>query len=115
MATTGFVSDERFLQHDTGHAALVLAPNEVSEPDQHSESPVRIRRTVNLLNSSGLTAQLQQLPCTSATLDEVTLDHRPEYIRAVADLPARGVATWRRAHPWAPRRMMLCCWLWAAG
>ena len=57
MATTGFVFGERFLQHETGRAALVLAPNDVIESEQHIESPVRICRTVNFGNSHNICHQ----------------------------------------------------------
>ena len=50
MAIIGFVFDERFLQDETGHTTLVLAPNDVIEPEQHIESPMCIRRTVNFGN-----------------------------------------------------------------
>jgi hypothetical protein len=50
MATAGFVFGERFFQQETGHTTLVLAPNDVIEPEQHIESPVRIRHTVNFGN-----------------------------------------------------------------
>jgi acetoin utilization deacetylase AcuC-like enzyme len=90
MTATGFAYDDRFLQHDTGNAALVLEPNELLEADQHIESPTRIRRTVQLLERSGLADQLQRLPCRAATIEEVTAYHRPEYVRAVADFARRG-------------------------
>lgn len=90
MITTGFVFHDLFLQHDTGPAALVLAPNDVIEADQHIESPRRIERTVNLLKRAGLMAQLQSLPCTPATLDNVALFHQPEYIRSIEQFARQG-------------------------
>ncbi len=90
MPHTGFVYDSRFLEHDTGNAALTLAPNDLLEPDQHIESPVRIRRTVHLLEQSGLTAQLHALPCPTADIEDVAVYHLPEYIDDIAAFTRKG-------------------------
>ena len=47
---TGFVFGGRFFQYETGHTTLVLAPNDVIEPEQHIESSVHICCTVNFGN-----------------------------------------------------------------
>ena len=90
MANTGFVYHEQFLQHDTGQAALTLPPTDLIEPDQHVESPTRIRRTVTLLERSGLLPQLHRLPCEAASLEDITVYHRQEYIQSVAEFARQG-------------------------
>ncbi len=54
---TGLVWHERYMWHDTRHAAGPLPAGGWLEPGEHSENPGTKRRFKNLLDISGLTEQ----------------------------------------------------------
>src|SRR5258708_40314089 len=81
---TGLVWHELFMWHDTSALAGVLrSGNGLLEPDERHESPATKRRLKNLLDVSGLTAQLVPIAPRAATDDELTMVHDPAYIAAV--------------------------------
>ena len=86
---TGLAWHELMMWHDTGHAAQWVAPGLTVEPDEHVESPAAKRRIRNLLDVSGVLAQLT--PIEPAARDR----------RGAPALPHAGV---RRAHPRSERR-----------
>ena len=69
MAKTGWIYDERFLQHDTG-------PN-------HPERPDRLRAIVAKMQSTGRSARVTPLPFGPATDEILRMNHSQHYIERV--------------------------------
>jgi acetoin utilization deacetylase AcuC-like enzyme len=91
ITRTGLVWHELFMWHDTSALAGVLrSGNGLLEPDEPHESPAAKRRLKNLLDVSGLTAQLVPLAPRVATGDELATVHDRGYIAAVEAM-SRGV------------------------
>jgi acetoin utilization deacetylase AcuC-like enzyme len=87
---TGFICDERYFWWDTRSAGLFVPSHHALgvEPDLHVESSASKRRLRNLLELSGLLAQLEPMAPRSATVAEVTRVHSREYVermRALSD------------------------------
>jgi acetoin utilization deacetylase AcuC-like enzyme len=85
MATpsqSGFLFDERFLEHDTGVETRVLLRDGSFElePEPHPSSRAIIRRTKQFLDGAGLTARMQRLEARLAQEEEVQVYHTPEYL-----------------------------------
>ena len=57
--TTGLVWHERYMWHDTRHAAAAFPSGGWIEPDTHAENPLTKRRLKNLMDASGITPQLR--------------------------------------------------------
>jgi acetoin utilization deacetylase AcuC-like enzyme len=86
--TTGLVWHERYMWHDTRHAAGPSPAGGWIEPDVHAENPLTKRRFKNLLDASGVTPQLHAIEPRMATVDEVCRFHERSYvdhIKALSD------------------------------
>jgi acetoin utilization deacetylase AcuC-like enzyme len=70
--------------HDTGTGAGVLAPGGWLQPHQHLEDPEAKRRVRNLLDVSGLLAELVPTEVRAATVEEVGRVHVADYIERIA-------------------------------
>jgi acetoin utilization deacetylase AcuC-like enzyme len=90
MVRTGFVFDERYLWHDPGDAALVMAPGPFVEPYRHIENADAKRRLHNLLIASGLIDRLQRIKPRAATDEEILRVHTPAYLARIKRLSAEG-------------------------
>jgi acetoin utilization deacetylase AcuC-like enzyme len=87
----GFVSDELCFWHDPGNYALMLKPTGFIEPyNRHIENADPKRRFLNLLNTTGLLAQMETISARDATLPELTRIHTPEYVLRVQHIAASG-------------------------
>jgi acetoin utilization deacetylase AcuC-like enzyme len=88
---TGLVWHERYMWHDTRHAAGPLPAGGWLEPGEHSENPGTKRRFKNLMDASGLTEHLVMLAPREATLEDVCRFHTREYVdRIRAESSANG-------------------------
>jgi acetoin utilization deacetylase AcuC-like enzyme len=85
---TGLVFDERYLEHDNGPSLLYLPAIPEQEPEEHVSSPRQIRRSKELLDKSGLTAHLTEIPPRPATVAEVARVHTRAYMERVRELSA---------------------------
>ena len=65
----GFIYDRRFLLHVTG--------------DWHIECPERLEVIVKALEQAGLLAEMERLPFTLASPEELALVHEPAYVALV--------------------------------
>jgi acetoin utilization deacetylase AcuC-like enzyme len=92
MATTqtGYLFDERFLQHDTGVDFIPLPGGGDLEPVEHPSAARITRRTHALISGSGLQNHLTRLPCRAATEDDIALYHTRPHITRIRDLCAAG-------------------------
>jgi acetoin utilization deacetylase AcuC-like enzyme len=90
-AKVGFVSDELCFWHDPGNYALMLKPTGFIEPyNRHIENADPKRRMLNLLNTSGLLAQMQTISSRDATHAELTRIHTAEYVQKVQTIATQG-------------------------
>jgi acetoin utilization deacetylase AcuC-like enzyme len=80
---TGLAWHELLMWHDTGHAAQWVSPGLTVEPDEHVESPAAKRRIRNLLDVSGVLAQLTPIEPRAATVEELERFHTPAYVARV--------------------------------
>src|SRR5262245_3870469 len=86
---TGWLSHELYFWYDTRSAAAFMpADGRVLEPDTHSENPATKRRFRNLVDVSGLLAQLVQLVPRPATEQEILRCHEREYLERIKALSA---------------------------
>jgi acetoin utilization deacetylase AcuC-like enzyme len=83
---TGFVWHERYMWHDTGHAAGPFPAGGWVEPEAHAENPATKRRLKNLLDVSGLTPQLHAIEPRMASVDEVCRLHERAYVDRIKAL-----------------------------
>ena len=86
--TTGLVWHERYMWHDTRHAAAAFPSGGWIEPDTHAENPLTKRRLKNLMDASGITPQLQLIQPRMATVEEICRFHERSYvdhIKALSD------------------------------
>ncbi|MDW7981509.1 MAG: class II histone deacetylase [Thermomicrobium sp.] len=87
---TAYCYDERFLQHDTGHDEHRLPDGSLLDPVEHPSSARIIRRTAQLLASSGVLEDALVIPPRPATEEELTAYHSPSYVERVRTLTASG-------------------------
>ena len=93
MASTGFIYDDRCLAHENG--AMLLDERAVALLDvEHVESPLRIRRTMQVLEGSGVLDRLERLPIGPATEDDLLLVHTDEHVRAIREACERREPSW---------------------
>ena len=91
--TTGFYFDERCLWHTTGEHALILPVGGFVQPPAgggHAESPESKRRFKNLLDVSGLTAQLSVSSANPATREDMERIHPGSYIDQFKEMSDAG-------------------------
>jgi len=101
---TGFVWDERYMWHDTGHAGGPFPAGGWIEPgEDHAERPPTKRRFRNLLEASGLLDELVPIRPRRATLEEVVRVHTPDYVHHIKELSdARGGDAGDGSTPFGP-------------
>jgi acetoin utilization deacetylase AcuC-like enzyme len=101
---TGFICDERYFWWDPRSAGLFLPSHHALgvEPDVHVESAASKRRFRNLLELSGLLAQLEPIAPRSATLAEIERVHSPDYVRRMRSLSDSGGGDAGEETPFAP-------------
>jgi acetoin utilization deacetylase AcuC-like enzyme len=73
--SAGYVYDPIYLKHDTG---------------QHVEVAARLEAIIAYLEKTGLTSQLTLIKPRPATIDEIALVHRREYIREIEETALKG-------------------------
>ncbi|MEL7098500.1 MAG: class II histone deacetylase [Pseudomonadota bacterium] len=91
--TTGFYFDERCLWHTTGEHALILPVGGYVQPPAgggHAESPESKRRFKNLLDVSGLTAQLAVASAEPVTRTDMERIHPGSYIDQFKEMSDAG-------------------------
>lgn len=89
-AQTGYLYDERFLQHDTGDNLIPLPTGGELEGVEHPSAARITRRTHALIAGSGLMPYLVVVPAQPATVDDLSLYHTPEHITHIRELCERG-------------------------
>jgi acetoin utilization deacetylase AcuC-like enzyme len=99
---TGWISDERYLWHDTRSAAGFMPAGGPIEPEPHAESPATKRRFRNLLEVSGLLAELVQIAPRPATEDELLRCHTREYVDRIKVLSAENGGDAGELTPFGP-------------
>jgi acetoin utilization deacetylase AcuC-like enzyme len=77
---TAWLFEERYLWHDTGTAAGLLASGGWLEPLAHVESPASKRRLHSLVSASGLLDELVALRAREADSDELLTVHTQAYV-----------------------------------
>ena len=87
---TGWLFDERYLWHDTGTAAGLLASGGWLQPLAHVESAATKDRLRSLLAVSGLLDELVSIRPRAATADELLAVHTSEYVARVQALSDAG-------------------------
>ncbi|MGH2926787.1 MAG: class II histone deacetylase [Solirubrobacteraceae bacterium] len=87
---TGWLFHERYLWHDTGTAAGLLASGDWLQPLTHVESVATKGRLRSLLAVSGLLDGLTAVTPRPAALEELLAVHTPEYIERLQALSEAG-------------------------
>ncbi|MEO8723338.1 MAG: class II histone deacetylase [Sphingobium sp.] len=92
MPRTGFVWNELYMWHDTGHYAGVLQPDPeiFVEPDEHSESPKTKRRFKNLLDATGYIRHLEMIDAVVPGEAQVLRVHDADYVERLKMLSVEG-------------------------
>jgi len=96
MRNTGFFHDERCFWHSTGlHATTLPVGGWVQPPSGsgHAESAESKRRMKNLMDVSGLSAQLQQRSAEPATEEDLLRVHPAHYLQRFKQLSDSGGGT----------------------
>jgi acetoin utilization deacetylase AcuC-like enzyme len=89
--STGWVWDERYAWHDARGLTDSLEHDSLFEPQPSLESGVVKRRLRNLVDVSGLLAQLTEIPATALSADELCTLHDRAYVERVrAESADRG-------------------------
>jgi acetoin utilization deacetylase AcuC-like enzyme len=86
--TTGFLSHELYLWHNTGNGPLGFRPGLFVQPGMPAENAETKRRLRNLLDVSGLLEQLTLIKPHAATDDQIATFHTRAYmarIKALSD------------------------------
>jgi acetoin utilization deacetylase AcuC-like enzyme len=78
--TTGFLSHELYMWHNTGGYAGIMPDGNPVQPDAHAEHPETKRRIRNLLEVSGLLDSLHVLKPEPATEEQLLRFHTPEHL-----------------------------------
>jgi acetoin utilization deacetylase AcuC-like enzyme len=85
--------DARCLEHDNGSMILdETARKWLDVP--HAEGPDRVRRAVEVLTKSGVSAQLEHLEFGMATEADLELVHTPEHVKRIREADAKGGLQW---------------------
>lgn len=91
--STAFYFDEKCLWHTTGEHALILPVGGYLQPPAaggHAESPESKRRFKNLMDVSGLTAQLDLKTAEPATREDMLRIHPASYLDAFKSMSDQG-------------------------
>src|SRR5580765_3912065 len=81
--TTGWVSHERYMCHDTGRATTISPDRKWMQSWDHYENPETNRRFRNLVEVAGLFDALVALKPRMATVDEILRFHTPAYVESI--------------------------------
>lgn len=87
---TGYLYDERFLNHATGDNLIPLPAGGDLEPVEHPSAARITRRTHILIAGSGLMAHLTDVAAAPATPEDVSLYHTPAHIMHIRQLAESG-------------------------
>lgn len=89
---SGFVFDDRYLQHNPGFRAGFTSNRQVPfvDPDLHPSNHRLVMRTKHLVDLSGVNNHLMRISPRLATEDEVAAYHTNEYIERVQTICAEG-------------------------
>lgn len=92
VRNTAFIYDESYFWHDAGASVLALPPNpsKYLQPDGSAESPESKRRFKNLLEASGLYADLTIIKPEPVTEEVLQYFHTKRHIDNVKELSASG-------------------------
>ncbi len=88
--TTGWLSHELYMWHDTGASAGVMPPGLGVQPGTPYENPESKRRFRNLVEVSGLIDHLKVLKPRPATEDEIERVHTRAHIENIKAMSAAG-------------------------
>ena len=88
--STGWVWHERYAWHDARGLIDTLPRTALFEPEPSLESGNTKRRLRNLVDASGLLAQLTEIPARAATEAELCLLHECEYVTRLRSESAAG-------------------------
>jgi acetoin utilization deacetylase AcuC-like enzyme len=88
--TTGWLSHELYMWHDTGASAGVMPPGLGVQPGTPYENPESKRRFRNLVEVSGLIDHLKVLKPRPATEDEIERVHTRAHIEKIKAMSAVG-------------------------
>ena len=91
--TTGWLSHELYMWHDTGASAGVLPPGLGVQPGTPYENPESKRRFRNLVEVSGLIDHLKPVKPRPATAEEIERVHTRAHIEKIKTMSAAGAAT----------------------
>ena len=81
--TTGWVSHELYMWHDTGRATAMSPGRKWMQAWEHYENPETKRRLRNLIEVAGLFDDLVALKPRMATVDEILRFHTPDYVESI--------------------------------
>ncbi len=87
---TGLVWEEIFMWHQGGVGAGLMPSGMPVQPGRYMENPETKRRIRNLLEVSGLLAQLVPVPARAAGVEELARAHHRDYIERIRSLSAAG-------------------------
>ena len=88
--STGWVWHERYAWHDARGLIDTMPREALFEPEPGLESGTTKRRLRNLVDASGLLAQLTEIPARPATDDELCLLHERDYVQRLRAESAAG-------------------------
>lgn len=100
--STGWVWHEKYMWHDTRHAAGFVPAGGVVEPGEHAENPDTKRRFRNLIEVSGLLDRLVRVPPRMATEDEILRFHTREYVERIKALSGENGGDAGELTPFGP-------------
>lgn len=83
MIPTGFLYDEAFLRHRQGDI-VYRTPQGNMQVGEDFDSPLRLAYTKQLLDQVGMTQQLERLPFSPATNQQLLRVHHPDYPQRLA-------------------------------
>ena len=88
LRTTGFLFNELYMWHDTGHAALWYPPGLKVQPGEHGENAETKRRLRNLMDVAGILDQLVDVKARAVTDEEILRVHTRDYLDRIKTLSA---------------------------
>ena len=100
--TTGWVWHERYAWHDTGRRGRSLEGGQWIEPEDHAESPATKRRLRNLVDASGLLAELVQIEPQPAGREALERVHSATYLDRIDAMSAAEGGDAGENTPFAP-------------
>ena len=82
---TGFIFDERYLDHDTGVQTAVVMRGGLFHlgPEPHPSSVYITQRIKQFLDGSGLTEKMKRVTTRAADEEELAVYHTHEFIAGV--------------------------------